>query len=74
MMIINISAYVSVNQILAVVVCYFDLEKVNVADALFDCIFVADETASRFFRGIKSLRHKKVSLLPTKLDLVVIIV
>ena len=69
--IIDESTDISVTQILAVVVRYFDSNKHDVVDALLDTIKVENGTAQLLCQAVKSLK-KEAFLLKTLLDLAVI--
>ena len=73
--IIDESTDISVTQILAVVVRYFDSNKHDVIDALhalLDTIEVENGTAQHLYQAIKCLLKKKAFSLKTLLDLAVI--
>ena len=58
-LIIDESTDISVTQILAVVVRYFDLSKEDVVDALLDSVVVVDGTAAGLYNAVKSLLTEK---------------
>ena len=66
--IINESTDISVTQILAVVVQYFDSNKHDVVDALLDTIEVKNGTTQHFYQAVKCLLKKEAFLLKTLLD------
>ena len=71
--IIDESTDISVTQILAVVVRYFDSNKHDVVDALLDTIEVENGTAQHLYQAVKYLLKKKEAFLLKKLlDLAVI--
>ena len=71
---IDESTDISVTQVLAVVVRYFDPNKHNVVDTLLDTVAVENGTAQGLFQAVKCLLKRKISLLKILLDLAVITV
>lgn len=60
-LIIDESTDISVSQVLAVVVRYFDVEKNDVCDSLLDSIVVEDGSASGLYKAVKTtLNEKKI--------------
>ena len=57
--IIDESTDISVTQILAVVVLYFDSNKHDIIDALLDTIKVENGTAQHLYQAVKCLLKKK---------------
>ena len=57
--IIDESTDVSVTQVLAVVVRFFDKEKEDVSDTLLDTVEVEEATAKGLYRSLKSLLEEK---------------
>ena len=71
MIIIDQSTDISVTEILAVVVRYFDSNKHDVVDALLNAIEVENGTAQHLYQAVKRPLKKEAFLLKTLLDLAV---